>query len=200
METSKQATEANAVTEEERARWARRLKWEWAETSIWTDAMLTALEIGVKGRKWFSLIDKAYRKGTLEAAWQKVRANNGAAGIDKITIGKFESNQVEYLQELEHELKTGTYLPIAVKRVYIPKGQGKMRPLGLPSIKDKIAQQAVKMVLEPIFEKEFLDMSFGFRPRRGAQMALAEVDRLNKEGYIWVFRCRFTDFFRRYTT
>ena len=117
METSKQATKANEVTEEERAKWARQLKWEWVEASIWTETMLTALENGVKGGKWFSLIDKVYRQSTLEAAWQKVRANKGAAGVDGITIGKFESQKEKYLMELEHELKTGTYLPKAVKRV-----------------------------------------------------------------------------------
>ena len=186
METSKQATEANLITEEERAKWVRLLKWEWAEASIWTEAMLTALENGVKGGKWFSLIDKVYRSSTLEAAWRKVRANKGAAGVDKITINRFEVNQAKYLKELEHELKTGTYQPMAVKRVYIPKGQGKLRPLGIPSIKDRIAQQAVKMALEPIFENEFLDMSYGFRPKKGAQMALQEVSRLIKEGYTWV--------------
>jgi RNA-directed DNA polymerase len=186
VETSKQATEANEVTEEERAKWVRLLKWEWAEASIWTEAMLIALENGVKGGKWFSLIDKVYRKGTLEAAWKKVRANKGAAGVDKITIKKFEANQAKYLKELELELKIGTYVPMAVKRVYIPKEKGKMRPLGIPALKDRIVQQAVKMVLEPIFEKEFLDMSFGFRPKKGAQMAIAEVDRLISEGYTWV--------------
>jgi RNA-directed DNA polymerase len=186
METSKQATDTYGVTEEERARWARQLKWRWVEASIWTEAMLIALENGVKGGKWFSLIDKVYRGSTLEAAWQKVRANKGAAGVDKITVNRFEIKQVKYLEELEQELKTGTYLPKAIKRVYIPKGQGKMRPLGIPSIKDRIAQQAVKMVLEPIFENEFLDMSYGFRPNRGAQMAIEEVNRLINEGYTWV--------------
>ena len=186
METSKQATETYEATEEDRARWARQLKWEWVEASIWTETMLTALENGVKGGKWFSLIDKVYRQDTLETAWQKVRAKKGAAGIDGITISKFESQKEKYLMELEHELKTGTYLPETVKRVYIPKGQGKMRPLGLPAVKDKIAQQAVKMAIEPIFEKEFLDVSFGFRPKRGAQMAIAEVERLINEGYTWV--------------
>src|ERR1700733_11494810 len=90
METSKQATKANEVTDEERAKWTRQLKWEWAEASIWTETMLTALENGVKGGKWFSLIDKVYRQSTLTAAWQKVRANKGAAGVDGITVGKFE--------------------------------------------------------------------------------------------------------------
>jgi RNA-directed DNA polymerase len=186
METSKQETEAYEITEEERARWGRRFKWDWVEASVWTDTMLKALENGVKGGKWFSLIDKAYRSGTLAAAWQKVRANKGAAGVDKVTITKFEQQQIKYLKELEHGLKTGTYQSKAVKRVHIPKGPGKMRPLGIPAVIDRIAQQSVKMVLEPIFEKEFLDMSYGFRPKRGAQMAIEEVQRLIKEGYTWV--------------
>jgi RNA-directed DNA polymerase len=195
METSKQATEVKKITEEDRARWARQLKWQWTEASIWTEAMLIALENGVKGGKWFSLIDKTYRQSTLKAAWQKVKTNKGAAGIDGITIGKFESNQEKYLIELEHQLKTETYIPKAVKRVYIPKGQGKMRPLGIPAIKDRIAQQAIKMVLEPIFEKEFLDVSFGFRPNKGAHMAIAEVDRLIKEGYTWVLDADLQNYF-----
>jgi RNA-directed DNA polymerase len=186
MGTSKQATEIQDRTEEEQAKLARILKWKWTEASIWTETMLTALESGVKGGKWFSLIDKVYKGRTLEVAWQKVRANKGAAGVDKITIKRFELNQGKYLKELEHELKTGTYRPEAVKRVYIPKGQGKMRPLGIPSVKDRVAQQAVKMVLEPIFENEFLSMSYGFRPSKGAQDALGEVSRLISEGYTWV--------------
>lgn len=186
METSKQVAEVNKITEEQRAKLVRLLKWEWTEASIWTEAMLTALNNGVQGRKWFSLIDKVCRNSTLEVAWQKVRANKGAAGVDKVTISKFKANQGKYLKELEHELKTGTYQPIAVKRVYIPKGQGKLRPLGIPAIKDRIVQQAVKITIEPIFENEFLSMSFGFRPNKGAQMALEEVNRLIKEGYTWV--------------
>ncbi len=186
MEASKQVTEAFEATEEDKARWARQIKWEWAEASIWTDAMLKALSNGVKGGKWFSLIDKVYRIGTLEAAWQKVRAYKGAAGVDKVTVNTFEAQQGKYLKELENELKVGTYKPKAVKRVKIPKGQGKMRSLGMPTVKDRIAQQAVKMVLEPIFEKEFLDMSYGFRPKKGAKMAIEEVSSLIKEGYTWV--------------
>ena len=186
METSKQATETYEITEEERIRFARRLRWIWAEALIWTDTMLIALENGVKGGKWFSLIDKAYRGKVLESAWQKVRANRGSAGIDRVTITMFEKQKDKYLKEIEHELKMGTYQPKAVKRVYIPKGQGKMRPLGIPSVKDRLAQQAIKMAIEPIFEKEFLEMSYGFRPNRGAHMAIEEVSRLIKDGYTWV--------------
>lgn len=184
VETPKQDAETD-VTPEERARWARRIKWGFAEASIWTDAMLAALEIGVKGGKWFSLIDKAYRSTTLLAAWDKVRANKGAAGVDKITIKRFEENTGKYLLELERELKEGSYQPSAVKRVYIPKGHGKMRPLGIPTVKDRIAQQAVKMAIEPIFEKEFRETSYGFRPNRGAHDAIRQVTELLKEGYTW---------------
>jgi RNA-directed DNA polymerase len=184
METSKQATDGHGTTEE-RARWARRLRWEWTETSIWTDAMLTALESGVKGGKWFSLIDKVYRSGSLWAAWRKVRSNQGAAGVDKVTIERFEAGEMKYLQELEQEIKEGSYKPQAVRRVYIPKGQGKMRPLGIPTVKDRIAQQAVKMAMEPIFEKEFRDTSFGFRPNKGAKEAIEQVHGLLAEGYTW---------------
>lgn len=184
METSKQGTEATEATLNNMS-WIR-MEWLWVEASIWTDAMLIALGNGVKGGKWFSLIDKVYRTRTLEIAWEKVKANKGASGVDRITIQKFEGQKEKYLLELEHELKTGTYKPDAVRRVYIPKGQGKFRPLGIPTVKDRIAQQAVKMVLEPIFEKEFLNTSYGFRPNRGAHMAIAEVNQLIHDGYTWV--------------
>lgn len=186
MATSKQGKEAPPITEADRERWARRERWVWAEGSIWTDSMLTALENGVKGGKWFSLIDKAYRPSVLNAAWKKVRSNKGAAGVDKITVQMFEVNPGKYLGELEHELRTGTYQPVAVRREYIPKEKGKFRPLGIPTIKDRTAQQAIKLAIEPIFEKEFLDMSYGFRPKRGAKAAIAEVSRLLEEGYTWV--------------
>lgn len=183
IEISKQVAEAIAA---EKARYERKYRWNWVEASIWTDTMLTTLETGVKGGKWFSLIDKVYKAKTLNAAWQKVRSNKGAAGVDKISIKQFESKQEQYLAELEKELKDGTYRPKAVRRKYIPKGQGKMRPLGIPTVKDRTAQQAVKAVIEPIFEKEFLDISYGFRPGKGAKQAIAEVSRLIDEGYSWV--------------
>lgn len=172
-----------------------RFRWEWAEASIWTDKMLTALENGVKGNKWFSLIDKVHRPHTLSMAWEKVRANKGAAGIDRVTVERFASKKDTYLKELEEALKDGTYIPKAVKRVYIPKGQGKMRPLGIPSVSDRIAQQAVKLVIEPIFEKEFLDNSYGFRPGRKAKDALREVDRLIAEGYTFALDADLQSYF-----
>lgn len=156
----------------------QRLRWDWVEPSIWNDNMLTALENGVKGGKWFSLNDKVCSKRTLSLAWKKVHKNHGAAGVDKISIERFISNELNYLDELHKELAEGDYNPSSVRRVYISKGQGKLRPLGIPTIKDRIAQQAVKMVIEPIFEKIFLNSSYGFRPRRGAKDALREVDHL----------------------
>jgi RNA-directed DNA polymerase len=161
-------------------------KWAWVEASVWTERMLAALDNGVKGGKWFSLIDKVYNAKTLKAAWKKVAANRGAAGVDKISIKRFRAKAQFYLEELERELRNDSFQPSAVKRVHIPKDGKKTRPLGIPTVKDRIVQTALKMVLEPIFEKEFLPTSYGFRPGRGCKDALREVDRLLKEGYTWV--------------
>jgi RNA-directed DNA polymerase len=148
--------------------------------------MLAALGNGVKGNKWFSLIDKVYRLRTLEAAWQDVRGNKGAAGVDGQSIERFEAHASDYLYELSEALKEGSYRPEAIKRVEIPKGDGRHRPLGIPTVKDRIVQAAVKRVIEPIFEQAFLPMSHGFRPGRGCKDALREVDELVKAGHTWV--------------
>jgi len=147
--------------------------------------MLAALANGVKGGKWFSLIDKGYRVETLKAAWQKVAANGGAAGVDGQSVKRFAARAEMYLKELSIALERGTYRPMAVRRVEIPKEKGKMRPVGIPVVKDRI-QTALKFVLEPIFEREFLKMSYGFRPGLGCKDALREVDRLLREGYTFV--------------
>ena len=168
---------------------------EWIETSIWTENMLIALDNGVKGGKWFSLIDKVYSLKTLKIAWQQVKSNKGSAGVDKISIERFEINEEKYLQELHNAIKEGNYIPKPVKRVYIPKAGGKKRPLGIPVVKDRIVQTALKLVIEPIFENEFLDMSYGFRPNRGCKDALKEVDSLLKDGYTWVVDADFKSYF-----
>jgi len=162
------------------------LNWDWVETSVWTKRMLAALGNGVKGGKWFSLIDKVYDRVTLEAAWKRVAANKGAAGIDKVSIKRFKACKELYLTELENDLRKGLYQPEAVRRVYIPKGKGQTRPLGIPTVKDRVVQAALKLVLEPIFEWEFLPVSFGFRPGLGCKDALRRVDSLIKQGYTWV--------------
>lgn len=161
-------------------------QWVWVDRAIWTERMLAALGNGVKGHKWFSLIDKVYRPSTLQAAWQQVQANKGAAGIDRQSVERFAANEQVYLSELAKELEQGKYQPQAVRRVEIPKAGGKTRPLGIPTVKDRIVQTAVKRVIEPILEKEFLPTSYGFRPGKGCKDALREVDGCLKEGYTHV--------------
>ncbi|MGB8261816.1 MAG: group II intron reverse transcriptase/maturase [Terracidiphilus sp.] len=161
------------------------------EASIWTDRMVSALGNGVTGGKWFSLVDKAIRPATLAVAWQKVARNHGAAGVDGQSIERFEANAERYLAELHDDLKHASYRPSPVKRVEIPKGDGRTRPLGIPTVKDRIpacagTQTALKLAIEPVFEVQFRPGSYGFRPGRGCKDALREVDRLLRAGYTHV--------------
>jgi RNA-directed DNA polymerase len=158
----------------------------WAEASIWTDRMKSALGNGVKGGKWFSLMDKVFRPRTLEAAWRRVQANKGTSGIDGQSVERFAAGAELYLAELHETLKCGLYSPSPVKRVDIPMGNGQTRPLGIPTVKDRIVQTALRMAIEPIFETQFREGSYGFRPGRGCKDALREVDRQLKEGYAHV--------------
>ena len=148
--------------------------------------MVSALVNGVKGGKWYSLVDKAIRPSTLDAAWHKVARNQGAAGVDGQSIERFAAHADRYLHQLHDSLKDGSYRPSPVKRVEIAKGDGRTRPLGIPTVKDRIVQTALKMVIEPIFEAQFRPGSYGFRPGRGCKDALREVDRLLKDGFTWV--------------
>lgn len=166
-----------------------------AEASVWTERMLSALVNGVKGGKWFSLMDKVFAPRTLAVAWTKVRANKGAAGVDGQSIGKFAAKAELYLSELSAALREGIYQPQAVKRVDIPKGDGRTRPLGIPTVKDRIVQQAVRLVIEPIFEAGFAEGSYGFRSGRGCHDALREVDRLIKEGFTHVVDADLASYF-----
>ncbi len=145
--------------------------------------MVSALDNGVTGGRWYSLMDKVYAPATLAAAWARVRANRGAAGVDGVSIERFAARSEVYLAELATALRTGTYCPQAVKRVEIPKDDGRTRPLGIPAVKDRIVQTAVKLVIEPIFEAVFQPTSYGFRPGRGGHEALREVDGLLKDGF-----------------
>jgi RNA-directed DNA polymerase len=158
----------------------------WVEASIWTQRMLSALVNGVKTGTWYSLIDKVFAPRTLAVAWTKVRANKGAAGVDGQSIERFAAQSERYLAELSAALKDGTYRPQAVKRVDIPKGDGRTRPLGIPTVKDRIVQQAVRLAIEPIFESGFGEGSYGFRPGRGCHDALREVARWLAAGYTHV--------------
>jgi RNA-directed DNA polymerase len=160
--------------------------WSWVEASVWTERMVSALENGVKGGRWYSLMDKVCALDTLEAAWSKVQANDGAAGVDGQSLERFAAQEELYLTELATALRDGSYRPQPVKRVEIPKGDGKTRPLGIPTVKDRIVQTAVKFVLEPIFEATFCPTSYGFRPRLGCRDALREVAQLIGEGHTFV--------------
>ena len=149
--------------------------------------MLEALENGVKGGVWFSLIDKVYRPKTLASAWLRVRRAGGGAGSDQQSLEQFESRLDENLAKLNEELRTGDYRPRPIRRTYIDKpGSKEKRPLGIPAVRDRVVQTAVKMVIEPIFENEFVSTSFGFRPGRGCKDALRRVEGLLREGHSWV--------------
>ena len=162
-------------------------RWEWVEPSVWTARMLTALEEGVKGGKWYSLMDKVYALSNLRAAFKKVKANGGAAGVDHQTVEMYERHLEENLERLSQALKAGTYRPQAVRRVWIPKlGSKEKRPLGIPTVQDRVVQAAMLHVLEPIFERDFAEQSYGFRPNRGCKDALRRVWELLQAGYTWV--------------
>jgi len=164
-----------------------RARWAWTEPSVWTERMLTALEVGVKGGKWFSLMDKVYALANLRAAFAEVKANGGAAGVDNQTVEMFECHLEENLGKLSRSLEDGSYRPQAVRRVWIPKpGSVEKRPLGIPTVRDRVVQAALRHVLEPIFERDFAEQSYGFRPNRGCKDALRRVDELLTAGYTWV--------------
>jgi RNA-directed DNA polymerase len=164
-----------------------RSRWEWAEPSVWTDRMLTALEQGVKGGIWFSLIDKVFASGNLAAATNKVVANRGAPGVDHVRVEQFEDQAEQNLASLQEQLRSGTYRPQAIRRVWIPKpGSAEKRPLGIPTVRDRVVQTAIVHVLQPIFERDFAPTSYGFRPGRGCQQALDRVEELLAAGYGYV--------------
>jgi RNA-directed DNA polymerase len=157
------------------------------EPTIWTERMLTALIEGVKGGKWYSLIDKVHPERTLKAAFSQVATNKGAAGVDHVTVTMFGERLDENLKQLSDQLRTGAYRPQAIRRHYIPKpGSQEKRPLGIPTVRDRVVQTALRMTIEPIFEHEFAEHSYGFRPNRGCKDALHRVDALLKAGYIYI--------------
>ena len=149
--------------------------------------MRTALTGGMKGNRWFSLIDKVYADRTLELAWAKVRANAGGSGVDRITIERFAKGCPRGLLDLKEQLRTASYQPLPVKRVWIPKpGTNERRPLGIPAVRDRIVQTALRLVIEPIFEHQFAEHSYGFRSGRGCKDALRRVQTLLDEGSTWI--------------
>ena len=137
--------------------------------------------------KWYSLYDKVYALSTLTAAWRRVKENAGAAGIDRTTVKCFDENADARLEHLAVDLRAKTYRPQPVRRVFIPKSGGGKRPLGIPTIRDRVVQTAVVLLLEPIFDAHFLDCSYGFRPNRSAHGAIEEVQANLRAGYTEVY-------------
>jgi len=182
-------TEARPTTVPAQAKLAGdiRSRWPWVEPNVWTERMLTALENGVKGGKWYSLMDKVSSPTNLKSAFARVKANKGSPGVDHQTIKMFEARLEDNLGHLAENLRTGTHRPQAIKRVWIPKpGTSEKRPLGIPTVRDRVVQAALRNALEPIFDKDFALHSYGFRPGCGCKDALRRVDALLIQGYVFV--------------
>jgi RNA-directed DNA polymerase len=159
--------------------------------------MLTALEQGVRGGRWYTVMDKVCARSTLRAAFARVKANRGAAGVDHVTVAMYDARLDANLTELSASLRNGTYRPQPIRRHWIPKGPRERRPLGIPTVRDRVVQTAVRLVLEPIFEVGFAEHSYGFRPRRGAKDALRRVDALLRAGYVHVVDADIQSYFDR---
>jgi len=162
-----------------------------AEPAVWTERMLIALTRGLEGNQWFRLIDKVYADRTLEQAWEKVQSNAGGRGVDRITIERFAKDCPRGLLDLKEFCwpaeRTARSQPLPVKRVWIPKpGTNQKRPLGIPAVRDRIVQTALRMVIEPIFEHHFAEHSYDFRPGLGCKDALRRVQTLLDEGCTWI--------------
>ena len=133
-------------------------------------------------RRFHALYDKVYREDVLSEAWTRVKANKGSSGVDGIEIEDIETMGIEkYLTEIKEELMDGKYKPSPVRRVMIPKPDGSKRPLGIPTVKDRIVQMATKIAIEPVFEADFRECSYGFRPKRSAKQALEKVRKAMKK-------------------
>jgi RNA-directed DNA polymerase len=165
-----------------------RARWEWVERSVWTERMLRRLTSGEPAdRVWYSLLDKTYAPANLQSAFEKVWSNGGSAGADAQTVTHFARHAEAELRRLHEQLRDGTYRPQPVRRAWIDKpGSKAKRPLGIPAVRDRIVQGALRHVLEPIFEGDMAEHSYGFRPGRGAKDGLRRVDALLKAGHVWV--------------
>lgn len=188
-DTSSQATPATVAHWPKQAGETsqRKLTLSLGSSTVWTQRMLDTLERGIEGGKWFSLVDKVWNeKHLLVAAWSVIR-NDGSAGVDGQSCALLEAHVTQTVAELSRLLKTDRYAPRPVKRVWIDKlGSEEKRPLGIPTVRDRVVQTALCYALEPIFERDFAEHSYGFRPGCRAQQAIACVETLLAQGQVWV--------------
>ncbi len=162
-------------------------QWAWTEASVWTERMLATLERGIKGNKWYSLIDKVWKMENLQSAVAKVARNKSPHKPDGQRCRRYAEQKDWRLPVLQDKLRTGEYQPQPVRRVWIPKlGSKEFRPLGIPPVENRVVEMAVRQVIEPIFEQIFAEQSYGFRPGRGAKDALRRVQQLLDEGRTWI--------------
>jgi len=159
----------------------------WAHSAVWTDRMLDTLNVGVRGGKWHTLIDKVFDKRNLYASARKVLGKKGAAGVDHQSVEDFSADALTELARLHEQLRDDLYRPLAVRRTWIPKlGSNEQRPLGIPTVRDRVVQTAVVHVIEPIFDHTFHKHSYGFRRGRGCHQALTRVEELLAAGNVFV--------------
>jgi RNA-directed DNA polymerase len=171
-------------------------RWGWVEHSVWTDRMLTRLEASEPTTVWFGLWDKVCAERNLQAAFWAVWRNDGAAGVDGQTVSQFDEQSEAELARLREELQSKRYRRQPARRVWIEKpGTTEKRPLGIPAVRDRTVEAALRKVLEPIFENDFAESSYGFRPGRGCRQAVGRVEELLSQGYIWCVDCDLKSYF-----
>jgi RNA-directed DNA polymerase len=171
-------------------------RWWWVEHSVWTERMLTRLEQSEPTTKWFRLWDKVLAERNLQAAFGAVWRNNGAPGVDGQTVQQFDEQAEAELAGLREELRTRRYRRQPARRVWIPKpGTTERRPLGIPAVRDRTVEAAVRHVIEPIFERDFAARSYGFRPGRGCREAVGRVEELLSQGHVWCVDCDLKSYF-----
>jgi RNA-directed DNA polymerase len=161
--------------------------WAWTEAVVWTERMVATLERGIKGGKWYSLMDKVWRTENLKRAVEKVAEGKSRQKGDGRKCRRYAEQSAQRLPPLQAKIQSGQYQPKPVRRVWIPKlGSKELRPLGVPEVENRVVEMALRNVIEPIFEHDFAEHSYGFRPGRGAKDALRRVDQLLKQGKVWV--------------